>query len=106
MRTLEDSEVIAVSVNDRGSVVTIGVTDTEQTALVKVHNETEVIKVKSKAVAPSSMDIYQGVYNVTPSAYAQELQTANKMLERNVVVNEIPYYETHNANGITVYIGE
>ena len=35
------------------------------------------------------------------------LDTENKILERNIVITEVPYYETGNeANGITSYIAK
>lgn len=50
--------------------------------------------------------IYDGNYDVTPSASAQTvLHTKNKRLTDNVVVKKIPYFETTNAGGgSTVYI--
>ena len=50
---------------------------------------------------------YTGTYEVTPLPFAeQELRTENKVLSRNVVIHEIPYYETSNEYGKTIYIGE
>ena len=42
-----------------------------------------------------------------PFNYGKEYtkETENKILERNIVITEVPYYETGNeANGITSYI--
>lgn len=49
---------------------------------------------------------YDGTYKVIPKAFnSQTLDTANKVLERNIVVTEVPYYETENtSNGVTSYI--
>lgn len=51
-------------------------------------------------------DVYDGEYEVTPSAHeAQTLQTTNKLLLDDVTVIKIPYYETSNlSNGYTAYI--
>lgn len=50
---------------------------------------------------------YDGVYEVTPLAdFEIILPTQGKILDEDVVVNKIPYYETSNESGITVYIGE
>ena len=49
---------------------------------------------------------YTGEYEVTPKAYIeQELETQNKVLTKNIKVKEIPYFETSNIYGDTVYIG-
>ena len=51
---------------------------------------------------------YDGKYNVIPKAFEQTtLNTANKLLHENVVISEVPYYETsNNADGVTVYIAK
>lgn len=54
----------------------------------------------------ASMEYYTGEYTVTPSIEEQTLQTQNKMMSNDVVVEEIPYYETSNQyGGYTVIIG-
>lgn len=47
---------------------------------------------------------YDGEYDVIPKTYAQYLDTDNKLMEEDVTVRAIPYYETSNINGTTVYI--
>lgn len=50
-------------------------------------------------------EIYRGVTTVIPGLVAQELETANKFLETNIIVEEIPYAQTSNpAGGYTVTI--
>ena len=50
--------------------------------------------------------VYEGEYVVTPKAEAQTLETAERMMEDNVVVLEIPYAEVSNlSGGYTVIIG-
>lgn len=51
--------------------------------------------------------LYDGAYTVTPKAWEdQSLPTAQRILQRDVTVFEIPYYETSNlSGGSTVYIG-
>ena len=53
-------------------------------------------------------EIYDGDYIVKPLPFdSQTLETKYKTLTENVVVLEIPYFETTNlSNGLTVYIGE
>lgn len=78
-------------------------------------NKTIPMQVGGKGkVVPMTMGVgkiqagtYTGVYEVTPIAFAeQELLTANKVLTQNVIVHEIPYYETTNQFGKTVIIGD
>lgn len=57
-------------------------------------------------VATISVDHYTGSYTITPKAFQDTvLNTANKYLDRDVHVHEIPYFEVSNINGTTVYIG-
>lgn len=53
-------------------------------------------------------DPYIGDYNVTPQAFnAKILNTANRILHKDVVVTEVPYFETANSsNGTTAYIAK
>lgn len=48
---------------------------------------------------------YTGEYNVTPATEEQCLPTKNKLMRDDITVREIPYYETSNDTGTTVYIG-
>lgn len=50
-------------------------------------------------------EIYDGEYTVTPKAHeSQTLETANKLLEENVLILNVPYFQTSNEYGDTVYI--
>lgn len=50
---------------------------------------------------------YDGSYIVTPKAReAQILATADKKMIEDVIVLSVPYYETSNESGHTVYIAE
>lgn len=53
-------------------------------------------------------DLYSGDYKVVPKAFnGQTLQTTNKVLREDVIITEVPYYETSNAsNGTTAYIAK
>lgn len=52
------------------------------------------------------IDTYKGSYNIIPLAYKkQELETKNKLMEKNLIVKEVPFYEVSNQEGTTVYIG-
>lgn len=56
----------------------------------------------------TDFDAYTGEYEVVPSAFhTQTLPTANKVLNEDIIVQKVPYYETSNIqNGVTVYIAE
>lgn len=52
-------------------------------------------------------DSYKGKYEVTPKTSAQVLETAHKVMSKDVTVKSIPYYEVDNMQqGTTVIIGE
>lgn len=50
-------------------------------------------------------DIYYGPYEVIPRSREQVLYTKDRILTNNVSVKKIPYYETSNQTGKTIYIG-
>lgn len=50
---------------------------------------------------------YTGETDVIPKARQdQVLETANKLVVDNIIVHEVPYEETHNESGTTVYIAK
>lgn len=52
------------------------------------------------------IDIYDGEYIVTPKPFTEQiLETKEKTMADDVTVLAIPYYETSNVSGITIYIG-
>lgn len=55
----------------------------------------------------STIAVYAGPYSVTPKAgTAQTLSTAGKQMTEDVTVAKVPYYETSNTSGTTVYIAQ
>lgn len=53
----------------------------------------------------SDAETYTGEYNVVPkAAEEQRLPCAGKKMKKDVTVQKVPYYETSNDAGITVYI--
>ena len=50
-------------------------------------------------------NFYDGAYAVTPASSEQTLETTGKTMREDVTVLAIPYFETSNESGITVYIG-
>lgn len=56
--------------------------------------------------AVGSVEYYTGSYVVIPDVSAQRLATAEKYMQADVTVKEIPYFDVGNtAGGSTVYIG-
>ena len=50
------------------------------------------------------IEAYTGNYVVTPKAESQSLACAGKQMTEDVTINSVPYYETSNQDGTTVYI--
>lgn len=54
----------------------------------------------------SNYEVYEGAYIVTPSVSNQTLETANKLMQSDVTIEEIPYAEvSNNSGGKTASIG-
>lgn len=51
-------------------------------------------------------ETYDGDYMVIPSLNEQVLYTENKLMTDDVTITEIPYFETSNVSGTTVYIAD
>lgn len=78
----------------------------------KIKNNTQGLQAILNAVndLPSAntgdYDVYEGTYKVIPSVSSQTLNTANKLMQADVIVEQIPYAEvTNNSGGKTVTIG-
>lgn len=70
-------------------------------------HEGQYLKVVNGVAAWWDLPAYSGEYEVTPEVEQQVLNTAQKFLEADVTIKEIPYSETSNtAGGSTVYIGK
>lgn len=50
-------------------------------------------------------DFFSGSYDIIPTIDPQILETEGKIMEQNLTIREIPYYEVSNSSGYTVYIG-
>lgn len=76
--------------------------------MIKMTVSQPEIKMKiapAKVVYTGDSKPYEGVYDVTPQAKsAVILPTKDRLLSRDVNVKKIPYYETSNQTGVTVYI--
>lgn len=53
----------------------------------------------SASMAYSDLEVYDGVYEVTPNKHEQILHTINKKMEDNVTVHATPYSQVMNDNG-------
>ena len=54
----------------------------------------------------TDIEAYSGAYTVTPRVWAQELETARKVMSRDVGIEAIPLSEASNASGgLTATIG-
>lgn len=58
----------------------------------------------STSIAPTTTPAYTGDYIVIPAVHDQILPTNGLRMTDDVTVTEIPYYETSNESGITVFI--
>ena len=58
-------------------------------------------------IGVSGYPFYEGPFTVTPKAReGTVLPTAHTLLEGDITVLEVPYWETGNGTGITVYIAQ
>lgn len=66
------------------------------------------LEVDSATVIYTGGELYTGSYEVTPKvAQSTVLETANKILAKDVTVRKIPQFEVSNtSNGKTLIIGE
>ena len=67
----------------------------------------EIVDINNTEIKPSGDKIehYNGSYTVTPRVERQTLHTENKIMDDDVTVLQIPYFEVTNTNGTTVIIG-
>lgn len=57
-------------------------------------------------VSPDDREHYLGDYDVVPGREKTVLETAAKVMDDDVTVHPIPYYQvSNNSGGTTVYIG-
>lgn len=67
------------------------------------------LKLKARIQLPASInaDVYNGDYEVLPAVDAKELKTKYKLMQDDVTILAIPYYEVSNdQNGFTAIIAE
>lgn len=69
--------------------------------------EEDLIELEITEGGGGCLPFYEGPYTVEPRKVEQTLETQNKSMTQNVVVEEIFYSETSNVGGgLTCYIGK
>lgn len=72
----------------------------------KIHSTRPSLKGRIRIPTSIGRDIYDGEYIITPKPFEEQvLESKDKMMQEDVVVLAIPYYETSNISGKTIYIG-
>ena len=56
-------------------------------------------------VKEGAVEHYQGPYQAVPKTEPVQLKTKDRYLTEDITIFKIPYWETANRNGTTVYIG-
>ena len=87
---------------------TCTIQDNTQTIFADVVNTFEIGgSVIRPEIYEQDYDVYTGETTVTPSTHEnQVLSTANKLVQENITVEQIPTFETSNAYGISFIIGD
>ena len=76
------------------------------TGIVVEVTDSTIVTVEGKSFSPSGVTPYSGSYEAIPRVTAQSLPTQDRWLDRNVVIQAIPYHEVENTErGTTAIIG-
>lgn len=82
------------------------VTESHGVLKCTIHSARPSLKGRIRIGKGASAPPYEGEYTITPAPFeSQTLETNNKLMHDDVTVLAIPYYETSNVSGITIYIG-
>ena len=66
----------------------------------------EAIEMAENLPDTTDFEVYEGPYQVTPMISSQTLDTSNKLMQTDLVVEKIPYAEvSNNSGGKTASIG-
>ena len=85
--------------------ITAEIKDPMQIQVVIQHVDTINADMGSVTMVNPGTQRYDGPYTVTPKMEGQELETKNKLMTSNVIVEAVPVRRTANeAGGNTVYI--
>lgn len=109
--TGEEGEIRG-SINNREQVIASFIDDTSIYAQLTESGSINAIltgeegEIRGVISSYTTGTIYTGDYIVKPKANEEVvLDTSDKILTDDITVLEIPYYETSNVSGYTVYIG-
>ena len=113
---LEEIKLIKASINNKANPVSASINRIPEVKTTISSKPSNILKgtfygkgnINASFSLPQSrkdIDIYSGPYEVIPKVKNQILNTKDKMLSRNLFIDKIPYYETSNKSGYTVYIG-
>lgn len=86
---------------------TIDATNAPNQVINVVNSQNQAIEVRQDVIVNvNPAETYESEHEVTPKFVPQTLNTADKMLTKDITIGEIPYTETPNsAGGVTVTIG-
>ena len=93
--------------------ISVSIHNTQETVVISSHGINVKAEAKDLSVSTGLPIVrefiggepYSGEYVVTPLAEeAVVLPTTNKILYDDVTVTKVPYFETSNTSGTTVYI--
>lgn len=86
-------------------VIPVTVSETREWYEITIAGDESIDVELSSTVSVVGGDYYTGDYEVTPkSDTAVILPTEGLVMRDDVTVRKIPYYETSNPTGLTVYI--
>lgn len=81
------------------------IAERDQTFAFGMSNAEEMAFGSTLAIQLINADTYTGEYIVIPKAHDEViLETKDKTMQDDVTVRKVPYYETSNQTGTTVYI--
>lgn len=63
------------------------------------------VEVAPISIIQTDAEQYDGNYEVTPTSQQQTLQTKDRLMNDDIEIKPIPYYDVSNEFGRTIYIG-
>jgi len=100
-----DDSPIKLKVKDNATPIRLKVA-TQNAISLKVGKEAPIKLKVSEERNTGGLPVYRGDTVITPKPYeSTQLNTSQKILMDNIVVEEIPHYETSNPKGMTFIIG-
>lgn len=92
----ENDQRIQVGFGENSQQIQVGMAESETSIPVRFDNVYE----------SSALEHYDGSYLITPKVYDQSIDTSDKRMDGDLVVQKIPYMPVSNsAGGLTVTIG-